>query len=86
MRRVMKPVWLHNVVECMKSMEVVLDEKCSDLDYTAVKVGIGRGDDESGINGPIGEACMTINRHVMRLWFFSSSLNSFLKRACAAIQ
>lgn len=48
MRRAMKPVWLQNVVECMKYMEVVLDENCSDLDYTAVKVGIGRGDDESG--------------------------------------
>ena len=24
--------------------------------------------------------------HVMRLWYFSSSVNSFFKRACAAIQ
>ena len=44
----MKPVWFQNVVECMKAMEVVLDESCSDLDYTAVKICIGRGQDESG--------------------------------------
>ena len=29
----------------------MLGEKCSDLDYTAVRVGIGRGDDESDIIG-----------------------------------
>ena len=51
MKRAMKPVWLQDVLECMKTMEVVLGEKCSDLDYTAVRVGIGRGDDESGIIG-----------------------------------
>lgn len=48
MRRAMKPVWLQDVLECMKTMEVELGEKCSDLDYTAVRVGIGRGEDESG--------------------------------------
>ena len=48
MRRALTPVWLQNVLECMKYVDVVLGENCADLDYTAVKVGIGRGDDESG--------------------------------------
>ena len=30
--------------------------------------------------------CMHEMSHLMRLWYFSSSVNSFFKRACAAIQ
>ena len=30
-------------------MEVYLQENCADLDYTAVKIGFGKGQNETGL-------------------------------------
>lgn len=50
------PFWLkaarflgvRNLGQNMKDMEIVLKEKCSDIDYTAVKMCMGNGQDDTG--------------------------------------
>ena len=48
-RRVMIPPWFQNVIQSMRDMDDILDKSYSDLDYTAVKICFGRGEDESGM-------------------------------------
>ena len=39
---------VRNLGQNMKDMEIVLKEKCSDIDYTAVKMCMGNGQDDTG--------------------------------------
>ena len=48
-RRVIIPPWFQNVIQSMRDMDDILDKSYSDLDYTAVKICFGRGEDESGM-------------------------------------
>ena len=54
-----RPLWIRpfisaawmNPVRNMRDMEMYLQENCSDLDTTAVKIFIGKGQDETGTAG-----------------------------------
>ena len=51
------PLWLRavelivakNVMQDVRNMETYLQESCADLDYTAVKIAFGKGQNETGL-------------------------------------
>ena len=43
------PLGFRNVCQNMRAMEVYLEENCADLDFTAIKLCFGKGQNETGI-------------------------------------
>ena len=43
------PLGFRNVCQNIRAMEVYLEENCADLDFTAVKLAFGKGQNETGI-------------------------------------
>ena len=45
----MVAVTFKNYIQNLRDMENYLEKNCADLDYTAVKMPTGKGQDESGL-------------------------------------